>query len=85
MNLNNKTLQIFSLVSIPLILASIYLIKSITLALPLLFAGVILQVQLYRNYKKENRGKEFLKAKLGPMILAVALILYFVVKYSISS
>jgi len=81
MKFSNKTLEDSSLALIPLGLVSIYLIKSMILALALLFVGLLMQVQLYRNHAGENRGKEFLRSKLGVAIVSLVVVVYFVIKY----
>ncbi|PZX58185.1 hypothetical protein [Algoriphagus chordae] len=58
------------------------LFKSIPIAILLLLFGLVIQVYIYFLYKKENRGREFLKSKIAPFIVGTFLIIFFFVKDS---
>lgn len=81
MKLTNKQLENLSLILIPIFLTEIYLIKYHLLTIAIFALGIFLQILLYRNYSKENKGREFLKKKTGPILITLVLIIFFVIKY----
>ena len=75
-----KTIGQFSILIALAIIISTSSLKSIPIALSILLFGVFFQIYIYHLYKKEGKGGEFLKGKVGPLIVGVCLIIFFLVK-----
>ena len=75
-----KTIEQFSILIALAVIISASSLKSIPIALSILLFGVIFQIYIYILYKKEGKGGEFLKGRVGPLLVGVSLIIFFLFK-----
>lgn len=75
-----KILNSISYGLIPVLLAVIYLIKDLYFTIPIFIIGIIVQVILYFEYKKNGTNQSFIKNKVGGIIVSLLLMIYLFVK-----
>jgi hypothetical protein len=69
--------------SIFLLIAVIYagfFLKSILISLLILSFGLLIQILIFFLYKKENLMVDYLKRKLGPILVGIVLLGFFLIK-----
>lgn len=75
-----KTMEQFSILIALAVIISASSLKSIPIASSILLFGVLFQIYIYSQYKREGKAGEFLKARVGPFLVGVSLIIFFLVK-----
>lgn len=75
-----KLLNSISLILIPILMATLYLVKNFYYAIPIFLIGIVLQILLYQEHRKRETHKSFLKDKSGAVLVGVILLGYFFVK-----
>ncbi len=69
--------------SIFLLIAVIYagfFLKSILISLLILSFGLVIQILIFFLYKRENLMVDYLKRKLGPILVGIVLLGFFLIK-----
>ena len=66
---------------IPVFLATIFLVKNVLWSLPLLLVGLIIQILLLQEYRKQGRQKQFIAERIKILAVSLLLIVYLVLRY----
>lgn len=80
--MSDKLLNGLSMSLLPILFVVLFLVKNIMWSIPIFIVGGVIQFLLYQNHKKRNEGSLYLRGKIGPMLVGVALVAYLVIRHN---
>jgi hypothetical protein len=75
-----KKWEQFSIFLLIAVLYAGFFLKSILISLLILSFGLLIQILIFFLYKKENLMVDYLKRKLGPILVGIVLLGFFIIK-----